>query len=224
GRGRPGGRATARRRRRLPALRRAGCAPGRGPTAWSRRSRSSPPSAGPRSLGIRAGGASSTPGRPRRPRPGPERGRSHGRAARPGGPALPSRRAAGSAARPSSPRGEDTHAAPRTSAARRRADLSLLARGDRERDGTAVAVAVDRANADLVVVLVQALERVVRDVADLPRVGPQRVLGVAPDDLVAGDVPLRVRVPAQLGVVRQARRDDPGVLRRTRGALERGER
>src|SRR4051812_31567950 len=73
----------------------------------------------------------------------------------------------------------------------------LLRGGDRIGDRPAVPVAVDGPDADLVVVLVEPGDRVVGDVPDPSCVRPERLGGVAPDDLVAGDVGLRVRVPAQ---------------------------
>src|SRR5204862_344173 len=90
----------------------------------------------------------------------------------------------------------------------RAAERGLARRRDREGDRAAVAVAVDRADADLIVVLAEALDRVVGHVAHEPGVRPQRGLGVAPHDLVADDVALRARVPGHLGVVREVCRED----------------
>src|SRR3954469_2658798 len=72
----------------------------------------------------------------------------------------------------------------------------LPRRGHREGGRAAVAVAIDRAHAEEEVVRRHSLERVVGDVADRDRVGPARLVGVAPDDLVALQVGLGVGVPA----------------------------
>src|SRR4051812_18423230 len=64
------------------------------------------------------------------------------------------------------------------------APARLLRGGDRIGDRPAVPVAVDGPDADLVVVLVEPGDRVVGDVADPSCVRPERLGGVAPDDLV----------------------------------------
>ena len=72
---------------------------------------------------------------------------------------------------------------------------------------------VHRADAEEIVVLRHTVGGVGEHVADIFRVGPFGRRGIAPDDLVAGDVGVGVGVPLELGVVGQLAGDDADVDR-----------
>ena len=94
----------------------------------------------------------------------------------------------------------------------------------RKTDRAAVAVAIHGADAEEVVVLRHALDRVARHVADEQRIGPDGCGRLAPDDFIAGEIRFGVGGPLQIGVVGQSFGDEADRLRTSRGAGQRRER
>src|SRR5262249_6068626 len=76
----------------------------------------------------------------------------------------------------------------------------------RERGRAGVAVFVNRLDGEEIIVFREALHHVFGHVPDVDDALPERLVGLAPDDAVAGDVRLGVRLPRQSRVVFLTRR------------------
>src|SRR5215471_21840598 len=84
----------------------------------------------------------------------------------------------------------------------------------RERGSAGVAVFVNRLDGEEIIVFREALHHVFGHVPDVDYALPERLVGLAPDDAVAGDVRLGVRLPCQGRVVFLTRRFKTDARRR----------
>lgn len=103
-------------------------------------------------------------------------------------------------------------------------DLAFyLVGGEGEGDRARVAVLVDGADAEEVVVFGEPFHGELGAISCPRRVGPHRRGGVSPHDLVTGKVGFGVGIPCQCGVVRELFYEDPWVVWGGWGARDRGD-